>query len=26
MPTPAGWAKIERNVALDIRLFRGEFH
>jgi len=23
MPTPAGWAKIERNVALDILLFRG---
>lgn len=26
MPTAAGWAKIERNVALDILLFRGELH
>lgn len=24
MPTPAGWAKIERNVALDILLFTGQ--
>ena len=26
MPTPAGRAKIERNVALDILLFRGELY
>ena len=24
MPTPAGWAKIARNVELDIRLFLGK--
>jgi ribosomal protein S27E len=26
MPTPAGQAKVERNVAMSIRLFLGQLH